>query len=125
MIGLIAAGGVAVYVVQIIIPWEAVCAAATASQGVLEAGSTLIDEIESWIVKSKELLASGSTDQTTQASSTLGGLVSRAQGITDVALDVVAAPLRTLIDSAQVLLATVQAAVDSAREAIAAVEGRC
>ena len=122
---MIATGGVAIYVVQIIIPWEAICAAAAASQNVLDTGSALIGAIETWLAKAEELLATDSSDEAGQAATGLSGLVSRAQGVTNVAIDVVAAPLRTLIDSAQVLLAAVLAAVDSAKEALASVEGRC
>ena len=127
LIGAIAVGGFAVIIVQIIIPWDVICATVAPSLRVIETGGTLIAELRSWLDAAEAALSAGpSEDQTTQAREGLGGLLDRArEGALDAAsgaVDIAAAPLRALIDIAQALLTVAQDAVDAARESLDAID---
>ena len=130
LIGAVAIGGVAIVIVQIIIPWDVICATIAPTQRLVEAGGALIAELRSWLDAAEAALSAGATEeQTTQAREGLGGLIDRARDqaldVASSAANVVAAPLRALIDIAQALLAVAQEAVDAALESLASIEGRC
>ena len=120
-----------VVVVQILVPWEAICATVAPTQELVRLGSALIAELQAWLATAEEFLAAGATpEQTEQAREGLGGLLDRAKGeaqaATSVVVDVVTAPLRLLIDAAQAALAAVQDVVDAARESLASIDqSRC
>ena len=131
LVGVILAGGFAIVIVQILIPWEAICATVAPSQEVVRLGSLLIAELQAWLLKVEEFIGSGgSPAQGTEVREGLGGLLDRAKGevqaATNVIVDVVTAPLRLLIDAAQVILDAVQGVVDAARESLDSIDqSRC
>ena len=131
LVGVILAGGFAIVIVQILIPWEAICATVAPSQEVVRLGSLLIAELQAWLLKAEEFIGSGgSPAQGTEVREGLGGLLDRAKGevqaATNVIVDVVTAPLRLLIDAAQVILDAVQGVVDAARESLDSIDqSRC
>ena len=118
-------------IVNLLIPWEDICAVIGPAQRVADTGATLLVSLQDWLAKAESLLATGSSDQVTeQARTGLGGIVDRAEAIVsdvkDSAIDIVTAPLQRLIDLAQGVLSAVQAAVDAARDVVASVdEARC
>ena len=130
-IGVILAGGFAIVMIQILIPWEAICATVAPSQEVVRLGSLLITELQAWLLKAEEFMSSGgSPAQGTEVREGLGGLLDRARGevqtATSVVVDVVTAPLQLLIDAAQVALDAVQGVVDAARESLDSIDqSRC
>ena len=131
VIGVILAGGFAIALIQILIPWEAICATVVPSQEVVRLGSLLIAELQAWLLKAEEFISSGgSPAQGTEVREGLGGLLDRVKGevqtATSVVVDVVTAPLRLLIDAAQVVLEAVQGVVDAARESLESIDqSRC
>ena len=131
VIGVVAAGTTGIVIVNLLIPWEDICAVIGPAQRVADTGATLLVSLQDWLAKAESLLATGSSDQVTeQARSGLGGIVDRAEAIVidvkDSAIDIVTAPLQRLIDLAQGVLSAVQAAVDAARDVVASVdEARC
>ena len=130
-IGVALAGGFAIVMVQILIPWEAICATVAPSQEVVRLGGLLIAELQAWLLKAEEFVSSGgSPAQGTEVREGLGGLLDRAKGevqtATNVVVDVVTAPLRLLIDAAQAVLAAVQGVVEAARESLDSIDrARC
>ena len=129
--GIVLAGGFAIVIIQILIPWEAICATVAPSQEVVRLGSMLINELQAWLVIAEEFLSvSDSTAQPTEIREGLGGILDRAKGelqtTANVAVDVFASPLRLLIDVAQTLLEAVQAVVDAARDSLESIDqSRC
>ncbi len=131
VIGVVGAGATGIVIVNLLIPWEDICAVIGPAQRVADTGATLLVSLQDWLAKAESLLATGSSDQVTeQARTGLGGIVDRAEAIVsdvkDSAIDIVTAPLQRLIDLAQGVLSAVQAAVDAARDVVASVdEARC
>lgn len=129
--GIVLAGALAIAAFQMLIPWETICATVAPTQEMVRLGSALIVELQAWLVKAEEFLsAGGSTAQSTEVREGLGGLVDRARGALQttatVAVDVVAAPLMLLIDAAQILLESIQDAVDAARDSLESIDqSRC
>ena len=127
LIGAIAVGGIAIVVVQIIIPWDVICATIAPTQRVVETGSALIAELRAWLDAAESALSAGSSpEQTAQAREGLGGLLDKAKGtavdVASAAANVATAPLRALIDIAQALLGAVQETVDAARDSLASID---
>ena len=127
LIGAAVIGGGAIVIVQIIIPWDVICATIAPTQRLIEAGGALIAELRSWLDAAEATLSAGSPEeQTTQAREGLGGLLDRAKeealDVASAAANVATAPLRALIDIAQALLGAVQEAVDAARESLASID---
>ena len=128
---LVLIGGIAVYVINIIIPWEAICATLGPMQTLSTQASALLGELRTWLGGAEALLASASTaDVPDEMSSGLGGLIDRAADIASDAsssvLNVVTAPLRGLIAAAEGVVAAVQAVLDSVTDAIASIDAsRC
>ena len=131
LIGVVLAGGFAFVIIQILIPWEAICATVAPTQEVIRLGSVLIAELQGWLMKAEEFISSGgSPAQGTEVREGLGGLLDRARGevqtATNVVVDVVTAPLQLLIDAAQVVPEAVQGVVDAARESLDSIDqSRC
>ncbi len=131
VIGVVGAGATGIVIVNLLIPWEDICAVIGPAQRVADTGATLLVSLQDWLAKAESLLATGSSDQVTEEARTgLGGIVDRAEAIVsdvkDSAIDIVTAPLQRLIDLAQGVLSAVQAAVDAARDVVASVdEARC
>ena len=127
LIGAIAVGGVAIVIVQIIFPWDVICATVAPTLVLIESGSALIAELRSWLDAAEEALTmGGSEEQTSQAREGLEGLLDKAKeeamDVASVAVNVATAPLRTLIDIAQAVLIVAQEAVDAARESLASID---
>ena len=130
LLGAVAIGGVGFYVVQLMIPWEAICATVAPSQRIVETGGALIADMRAWLDAAEAALSTGDPAEAEQAKSGLGGLLDRAkeQAVETGGslLDVATAPLRALIDLAQVVLAAVSEAVDAATAALDAIDStRC
>ena len=116
-----------VVIIQILIPWEAICATVAPSQEVVRQGSVLIAELQAWLREAEEFLRTGgSSEQSTEVRQGLGGLLDRASGevqtAASVVVDVVTAPLRLLIDAAQVVLEAVRGVVEAARESLDSID---
>ncbi len=131
LIGAVAIGGIAIVIVQIIIPWEVICATVAPTLSLIESGSALISELRSWLDAAEEALTmGGSEEQTSQAREGLGGLLDKAKeeamDVASVAGNAATAPLRALIDIAQAVLVVAQEAVDAARESLSSIDqSRC
>ena len=129
--GIVLAGGFAIVMIQILIPWEAICATVAPAQEIARLGSILITELQAWLIKAEEFLnVGGPSEQATEVRQGLRGLLDRATGemqtATGVVVDVVTAPLRLLIDTAQIVLEAVQAVVDAARDSLESIDqSRC
>ena len=126
LIGAVAIGGVAVIIVQIIIPWDAICATVAPAQRVVDTGGALIAELRAWLAAADAALAADSTEQTATAREGLGGLLDRARdtatATAGAAVDVMTAPIRVLVSLAFVVVSAVEEAVESARASLAAID---
>lgn len=127
LIGAVAVGGVAVIIVQIIIPWDAICATVAPAQRVVETGGALIAELRAWLDAAEAALsAGGSPDQTATAREGLGGLLDRARDTaattTGAAVDVMIAPIRALVSLAVSVLGAIEETVESARASLEAID---
>lgn len=130
LLGAVATGGVGFYVVQLMIPWEAICATVAPSQRIVEMGGALITDLRAWLDAAEAALSSGDPSEAEQAKSGLGGLLDRAKEEAvetgGTLLSVATAPLRAVIDLAQAVLAAVSEAVDAAAAALDAIDStRC
>ena len=130
VVGLIGAAAIGVLVVNLILPWEDICAAIGPMQQVAESGSRLITDLQSWLTQVQDLLSQRPSASGEEARSGLSGLLDRATDVAgdvaSTALDIMTAPLEALIALAQATLAATQDAVDAARNAVAAVDqARC
>ena len=130
--GFILAAAIGVVVVNLIIPWEDVCAVLGPAQTLAEAGSKLLTQLQDWLTKAESFLTTiGSTEEAAgEAKTGLAGLIDKAKEVTgDVAaaaIDIVTLPLEALIALAKVVLGEVQASVDAARNVIASIDAaRC
>lgn len=123
VIGLFVAAGLGVIVIQIVIPWEAICATVAPTQELVRVSNALISELQSWLAQAEEFLSAGGSTPDRQG---LGGLIGRAQEVaqpaTSAVIDIVTAPLRTLIDAAQAVLASVQSVLDAANSSLASID---
>ena len=131
VVGIAIAGGAAVILIQMLIPWEEICLTVAPSLEVVRLGSALIAELQAWLVKAEEFLRVGdSTAQSTEVREGLSGLLDRAkddlQTATNVVVDVVTEPLRLLIDAAQIVLEAVRGMVDAVRDSLESIDqSRC
>lgn len=128
--GLVLAAATGVVAVNLILPWEDICATLPHLQRVAEVGSRLLVDLQAWLTQAQDLLSLRPSASIEEARSGLSGLLDQAAGIgADVAgtaLNVVTAPLQALIALTKDVLEAVQAAVDAARDAIAAIAAaRC
>ncbi len=130
VLGIMVAASAGLVILNIIIPWEDICAAVTPMQRIVATGSDLLTALHAWLSQAGEWLALRPGDAPAEAKEGLGGLLDAAKGIAGStvghALDVLTAPLRALVAVAAQVIEAVQAAVDAARDALAAVdEARC
>ena len=130
--GLLIAGATGVVVVNLIIPWEDVCAVLGASHVVVEAGSSLISQLIEWLDEADAFLeAAPSAESAPSGTATgLSGLLDQAKSVTssvqETAVNLVTLPLRALIEIAQAVLLAVQESVDAAQSVIESVDSaRC
>ena len=130
--GFILAAAIGVVVVNLIIPWEDVCAVLGPAQTLAEAGSKLLSQLQDWLTKAESFLTTiGSTEEAAgEAKTGLAGLLDKAKevagDVTEAAIDIVTLPLEALIALAKVVLGEVQASVDAARNVIASIDAaRC
>ena len=129
--GFLVAGVVGVVVVNIAIPWEDVCAVLGPAQTLAESGSSLLAQLQEWLIKAEGFLATmGSAEEVAEAKSGLAGLIDKAKDVVgeiqDALVDIVVAPLQALIVVAKAVLNSVQDAVDAAQRVVASVDAsRC
>ena len=129
--GFVLAGVVGVVAVDLIVPWEEVCAVVGPTQQLAETGSKLLTQLEDWLLRAESFLTTVSPEEEAGETRTgLAGVVDKARQITggaaDAAVDLVTLPLRALIDLAKIMLVEVQAVVDAARNVLASVDAaRC
>ena len=110
-----------------LIPWEDICPVLGPAQRLAEVGAGLIAELQSWLAKAESLLQTGSSNEASEEARTgLGSLLDRAGEIAgdarDRAVDIVTAPLQSLIDLAQDMLNSIQETVDAALDVTATAE---
>lgn len=128
--GFVLAAAVGVVVVNLLIPWEDICAVVPPLQTTLTVGGDLLAALSAWLEQAQAWLALRPGDAPAEAREGVGGLLDAAQGIAGsaatVALDVVSAPLRVVVAVAAQVLDAVQTAVDAARGALESIDmARC
>ena len=105
-----------------------VCTAVEATAAVTTIGSTLLVDLDAWIIRAQDLLtlelpASAGTREG------LGGLLDRAKNVAEAgvvgAVHALTAPLTDLLDLARSLLSAVREAVKAADNLLEALEDRC
>ena len=128
--GIVLAAATGAMVINLLIPWEDICAVVGPAQRVAETGSKLLTDLQDWLTKAESFLAADSPEQAADTRAGLGGILDRAGSIVsdakESAIDIVTAPLLAVVDLAQGVLSAVQATVDAARDVLASVdETRC
>ena len=129
--GLLLASAIGLIVVELLLPWEDICAVVGPAREVVETGSALLASLETWLAQVESFLTtSPSEEAATEARTGLGGLVSKATevvgGAASFAADVATAPVQALVDLAQLVVAAVQAVVDTAQDVLTSVDqSRC
>ena len=128
--GLVLAAAIGFIAIEVLLPWEDICAVVGPAQKVVETGSALLADLDAWLARAESFLSTSPPEEATEARKGLGGLVDKAAevaaGAAGVAVDVMTAPLEALIDLAQLLLGAVQAEVDAARDLLASIDqSRC
>ena len=130
--GLMIAGATGVLVINLLIPWEDVCLALSASHAVVETGSNLISQLIEWLDAAAEFLVAAPEGEqdTGEAARGLAGLLDQAKSVTnsvqETAINLITMPLRALIDIARAVLSAVQESVDAAKGVIESVDAaRC
>lgn len=123
-LGIGIAAAIGVMVVDLLIPWEDICPILGPAQRLAEVGAVLIAELQSWLAKAESLLQTGSSNEASEEARTgLGSLLDRAGeiagGVQGTAIDIVTAPLQSLIDLAQDMLKSIQETVDTALDVTA------
>ena len=119
-------------VVNLIIPWEDVCAVLAASHVVVDAGSSLISQLIEWLDAADTYLVAAPSAESApaEAATGLSGLLDQAKALTssvqETAVNLVTLPLRALIEIARAVLSAVQESVDAAQGVIESVDAaRC
>ena len=125
--GVLLAAAIGVIVVNIILPWEDICAVLGPAQELTRAGSELIDDLRAWLAQAERFLAADAPSDAGARPDGLGGLLDRARDVTETVIaPALTAPLRALIDVVDGVLLAVQAAVDAARDVASAIDSsRC
>ena len=129
--GVVLAGGFAVYIINILIPWEAICATVAPSQELVRIGGSLIMELEAWLASAQAFLAAGEPEaQAQEVRQGLGGALDRAQSQLQAGASVVVnatiEPLRLLIEAAQLVLREIRAVVEAAQTSLDSIDqARC
>jgi hypothetical protein len=128
--GLVLAAAIGVVAVNLILPWDDICATFPHLQRVAEVGSKLLVNLQAWLTQAQDFLSLRPLTSTEEARTGLSGLLDQAAdvgvNVARTTLNVVTAPLQALIALTKEVLAAVQAAVDAARDAIDAIDAaRC
>ena len=130
--GLMIAGATGVLVINLLIPWEDLCAALAASHLVVETGSSLLSQLIEWLDAGDAYLVAAPEGEpaTDEAAKGLAGLLDQAKSVTssvqETAINLVTMPLRALIEIARAVLSAVQESVDAAKGVIESVDAaRC
>ena len=128
--GIVLAAATGVMVINLLIPWEEVCAVVGPAQRVAETGAKLLTDLQDWLTKAESFLETATPEETAEARTGLSGILDKAGGIasgaTRAVADIVTAPLQGLIALSKAVLSEVQAAVDAARDVLSSVdEARC
>ena len=103
------------------------CAAVEASQAIVDTGLPLVSDLQDWVDAAEGLLDSVDFmgDAPEEARSGLSGLLDKVESVAGSAvsgtIDVVTAPLQSLIDMAQVVLVAVQKVITAAQNVISSV----
>ena len=119
--------GIGILVIEILLPWEEVCAVLPAALKVVEIGGQLLTDLQAWLVKVEEFLHIGASEQAaSEVKSGFDGLLDRAKEITgdavESAISSATAPLRALIDLAQSLISSIQSTVAASEDIIASID---
>ena len=129
--GLVLASAIGVMVVNVIIPWEDVCAVLGPAQTLAEAGSRLLTQLQGWLTNAESFLTTiGSDEEVGEARTGLAGLIDQAKEVTSdmeaAIADVLTMPLQALIALAKVVLSAVQSSVEAAQNVMASIDAaRC
>ena len=106
----------------------AFCDVVESAQSVVDTGVPLVSDLQDWVNTAEGLLntVNSMTDTSQETRSGLGSLLDKAEsvatGAAGAALDVVTAPIQTLIDMAKVALVVVQKAINAAQSVISHVD---
>ena len=124
--GVLLAAAIGVIVVNIILPWEDICAVLGPAQELARVGSDLIDDLRAWLAQAERFLTADAPSDAARPDG-LEGLLDRARDVADTVIaPALTAPLRALIDVVDGVLLAVQAAVDAARDVVSAIDSsRC
>ncbi len=121
--GFAVAALIGVVVIDMIIPWEDICAVLGPAQALAAAGASLLEELQTWLAQAESVVAAGKSESSSGLSGGLGGILSNAAG---KAIDVIVAPVTALIDLAQAVVVAVQSAVEAAQSVMESVDAaRC
>ena len=121
--GFVVAASVGVIVINMVIPWEDICAVLGPAQALAAAGASLLEELQAWLAQAESVLAAGKPESSSGLSGGLGGILSNAAG---EAINVILTPVTALIDLAQAVIVAVQSAVEAAQNVIESVDAaRC
>lgn len=128
--GIALTAAVVVLIIDMLIPWEEICAIVGAARAVVETGDIFVTQLQDWLAKAESFLSTATPEQTSEARTGLSGLLDKASDIasdvTRTFTDIVTAPLQGLIDLAKVVLNDMQANIDSAQNVLASVDvSRC
>lgn len=129
--GFVLAAAIGVVVVNVMIPWEDVCAVLGPAQTLAETGSKLLTQLQNWLTNAESFLTTiGSDEEVGEARTGLAGLIDKAKEVTSdveaAVVDVLTTPLQALIALAQIVLSAVQSSVEAAQNVIASVDAaRC
>ena len=121
--------GTGVLVVNLLLPWEEICATIGPLQVMAREGQKVITALVEWLEQAEGLLAA-TVDVPSNLGGALSGILDRAGQVTgdalSTALDVLTAPLQALIDLAKATLLAVGQAVEAAENTLASVDqARC
>ncbi len=121
--------GVVLVVINVLIPWEEICAAVGPMQTAAREGRQLIATLTEWLERAEGFLAIA-TDAPSELGGSLSGILDRvgeiAGGAASLGLDILTAPLEALIDVAKSALGATEGAVKAAENVLASVdESRC
>ncbi len=130
--GFIVAAAIGFVVVNVMIPWEDVCAVLVPAQVLADTGSRLMIQLQEWLTTAENFLATlgGSEEEAGEVKTGLAGLLDKAKEVTGevtaAVTRVLVLPLQALIELAKVVLGQVQESVDAARNVMAGIDAaRC
>ncbi len=129
--GFVLAAAIGVVAVNVMIPWEDVCAVLGPAQTLAETGSRLLTQLQDWLTNAESFLTTiGSDEEVGEARTGLAGLIDKAKEVTSdveaAVVDILTMPLQALIALAKVVLSAVQSSVEAAQNVMASIDAaRC